>query len=178
MNTKHAITFTLRQIKAHDPCQTGWRKLCRNLGGIKRYGLDTPITIDQIYQSNGYSDAMWALRTLGEKHNNILRHFAVDCAESVNHLLKDERSLKIVEVARAFADGKASAYELYAAREAARKAAMEADEDAAWGAARYAARQAAWQAAWEATEAAQLRLLSEYLRTGKRVMNAQEILKG
>ena len=70
------------------------------------------------------------------------RFFAVECAADVMHLMKDERSIVVLETAYRFACDDATSEEWVAARDAAR--------DAAWGAARDAARDAAWDAAWGA----------------------------
>jgi len=152
------ITTTLAEIRKHQPCKDGWIKLCKNLGGIRKYGKNTPVTFQQIYESNGYDDALWCLRTTDKKHPNLWRHFAVDCAKQVEHLMKDKRSRNALFVARNYAEGQATAEELYAARAAAeaaaRAAVWAAAEAAAWCAAEAAARAAAGDAAWAAAEAA------------------------
>ena len=165
------IYTTLSKIRANSPCEDGWAKLLKNLGGLKEYGADTPLTFKQICDSNGYADTLWCLRSVDEKHYPLLRHFAVDCAEQVKHLMTDKRSLNALKVARKHADGKATDEELAAARDAA--------WDAAWDAAGGAARAAAWaagdaaraaaRAARDAAGDAQMKLLFEYCRTGERV---------
>ena len=134
---------TFAEIKKHDPCTDGYKKLAENLGGITKYGRDTPITLMQILDSNGVEDAIWSLRCgMDEK---FARLFACDCAEHVLYLFEakypnDDRPRKAIEVARRFADGGATTEELAAARAAA--------WEAAWDAARAAARGAEqeWQA--------------------------------
>ncbi len=106
------ITLTLRQIRDHKPCKDGWPKLVKNLGGLEKYGLDTPVTFEQIYKSNGYSDTFWALQCIGIEHENLIRHLTVDYAESVKHLMTDGGSLNALVVARKYADGKASKEQL------------------------------------------------------------------
>lgn len=86
------------------------------------------------------------LRRLDNWTDRTARLFACDCAErALKKYTKnpDTRSVEVIKVARAFADGKASLFELAAAR-------------AAGDAARDAARAAAWDAAWEAARAAAL----------------------
>ena len=143
------ITTTLRKIRDAKPCQNSWRKLYKHLGGIKAYGLDTPITFQQIIKNNGVDDALWCLRTVPEC-DSLWRHFAVDCAERIKHLMKDERSFEVLKVARRYATGQATDQELAVAVDAARDAAR----DAAWYAARDAAADTAADAAWYAAEAA------------------------
>jgi hypothetical protein len=93
-------------------------------------------------------------RLLYEVHDldRKLRLFACDCATRALKIAKveDERSWKALEVARRFANGKATCDELAAARAAAWAAAGAAARDAA----RYAAGAAAWAAAGAAAWAA------------------------
>lgn len=140
------IYTTLKQIRSCRPCEYGYKKLVKSLGGVRKYGINTPTTFKQIYESNGYNDTLWCLRTVDEKWHSLLRHFACDCADDVRHLMKDQRSLNAIDVSRRFADGLATGKELVAARDAAR--------DAAWDAAGYAARDAAWDAAWDTARVA------------------------
>jgi len=223
------ITFTLARIKAHKPCKDGYKELCANLGGIRKYGKDTPITLRQLYESNGHDDTLWCLRTTPKETQNLWRHFAVDAASLVEHLITDERSKNALVVARKYADGKATDVEMAAAwaaawaaaGDAARAAARAAAGDAAWAAARDAARDAAWaaardaardaagdaaraaaraaagaaaraaagdaagaaagDAAWaaagDAAWAAQIELLEQYCKHGKRPENSEHLMK-
>ena len=84
------------------------------------------------------------------------RLFACDCAQKAMDLVgsPDPRSLTAIEVARRYAQGKATRDELAAARAAARDVALDATLDAAWAAARDAALDAAWAAARAAAWAA------------------------
>lgn len=70
------------------------------------------------------------------------------CANTVRHLMEDERSIKAVDVAIAFGEGKASREELDASAAWAAAAARDA-----WAAADAAAASAAWDAAWAAAAA-------------------------
>jgi len=171
------ITTTLNKIKDHSPCKDGYEKLVKSLGGPKTYGMDTPVTFKQIFDSNGYNDTLWCLRATDEQYHKLWRHFAVDAAQAVEHLMTDQRSKNALLVARRYAEGKATDEELSAARAAAWAAAR----DAAWAAARAAAWDAAWaaarDAAWDAARDAQISLLFDYCRTGKRPRNSAEKLK-
>ena len=110
-----------------------------------------------------------SVRLLRKMHwdDRVARLFACDCAERVLPIYekdypKDKRPRQAIEVARRYAEGKASDSELAAARaaawdeawtaawDAARTAAWDAAWDAAWAAARDAAGDAAWAAAWDA----------------------------
>ncbi len=133
---------TLNAIRSHSPCKSGWTKLLAYLRKTK--ANDEPISILEILESNGIDDALWCLRAV-DGHDKEIRLYAVWCARQVQHLMPDKRSLAALDVAEAFANGKATKEELAAADHAA--------WDAAW-AARIAARAAAWDAAWAAAEAA------------------------
>lgn len=143
-------TTTLNEIKRHNPCESGWKKLTKNLGGIRKYGKDTPVTLLQILDSNGLNDALWALRACNDER--FARLLACDYAEHILHIFEsrypdDKRPRRAIEVSRRCADGLATEDELNAARDAARAA-----RDAAWAA--EAAARAAW-AAWAAARAAE-----------------------
>jgi len=135
---------TLNEIRKHSPCEDGWRKLLAHLG--KTQADDEPLSIATVVDSNGLDDAVWCLRAVSG-HDREIRLFAVWCARQVQHLMKDPRSIAILDVFERFANGKASDRELAAARAAA--------GDAAWDAARAGAWDAAWDAAWAAAKDAQ-----------------------
>ena len=97
---------TLKQIKSKNPCQVGWELLLKGLG--KTEADDEVLPIAKIIENNGIRDAIWALRSV-EGRDREIRLFAVWCARQVQHLMKDERSLKALEVAERFANGEASA---------------------------------------------------------------------
>ena len=165
------IYTTLKAIRAAKPYglsrMSGSRydKLRQNLG--KDYGDETPVTFRQIYESNGYDDTLLCLRCVDPVWDGIIRHLAVDCSEDVRHLMTDHRSLDALFVARRYADGLATDYELKAARAAARAAAQDAAEDSARAAARDAARGAAWDAG-AAAEEKQMERLFAYCEKGAR----------
>ncbi len=144
-------TTTLAKIRAHSPCDGGYKKLCKSLGGIRKYGANTPITVRQIVESNGLADALWCLRTMPE-HSNRWRRLAVRYARSVQRLMTDPRSLAALDVAERHATGLATDGELKAAADAAWAARDAAD--AAAEAAGAAAEAAAWDAAEAAADAA------------------------
>ena len=144
---------TLNKIRSHSPCEDGYKKLCKSLGGIRKYGKDTPITIRQIVESNGLDDALWTLRTMPE-HNNRWRLLAVRYARTVQHLMADPRSLAAMDVAERHARGLAEDAELTAASNAAWAAALDAARAAGAADAALAASNAAWAAARAASNAA------------------------
>jgi len=145
------IYTTLNKIRAHGPCADGWAKLLRHLG--KTQADDEPLALTTILDSNGLDDALWCLRAC-DGIDREARLYAVWCARQVQHLMKDQRSLAALDVAKRYANGEATDAELVAARAAAWAAARDAARDAAWAAAWDAARDAAWAAAWDAAWAA------------------------
>jgi len=168
---------TLNKIRACAPCAEGWKKLLKHLG--KRKADDEPLNIKTILESNGLDDALWCLRAVDGKDKEI-RLYAVWCAQQVQHLMADQRSLDALDVAESFANGLASKEDLMAAglaargawdsarvaawndaRNAARNAARAAASAAAWDAAGAAAGVAAWDAAQVAAKEAQTKKLIE-----------------
>lgn len=136
---------TLNKIREHSPCTGGWEKLLTYLGKTK--ADDEPLSIATIIDSNGLDDALWCLRAV-EGYDKEIRLFAVWCARKVQHLMKDQRSIDVLDVAERYANGEATGDELGAARNAARDAAT-----AAWAADEAAARTAATRTAANASEA-------------------------
>ena len=109
---------TLRKIREHRPCPERYRKLYKSLGGVKTYGEDTIITLEQIIDYNGLDDALWALRACnGSNVEKFVRLLACDYAERVLYIFEEEypydvRPRRAIEVSRKYAVGKATAKEL------------------------------------------------------------------
>ena len=137
------ICTTLKAIKEHSPCPEGWKKLLKHLGKTKCD--EEPLPLVEILKSNGLDDAIWCLRSVD---NKSVRLYAVACAREVQHLMTDARSLKALDVAEAYANGKATEEELEQARYAAAYAAAYAAD------ATYYAAYAAYDAAYDAAKAA------------------------
>ena len=154
-NTVFAVT--LKSLRENQACFEGYNRLVRYLQGREFYEQDKfrrsyicfrhddMIPIECILNSNGFGDALWALRCVKNADRDI-RLFAVWCARQVQHLMQDDRSINALDVSERFANGYASESELSAARDAA----WAAVRDAAWA----AVRDAAWAAAWAAVKAA------------------------
>lgn len=68
-------------------CDRGYVLLSDHLGGDSAYGMDTPIDINVVLESNDLYDALWALQATNNDAlaYKVLRLFAADCAESVLH---------------------------------------------------------------------------------------------
>ena len=159
-------TTSFRLLHDAGACKERYRFLAKALGGIKAYGRDTPITLLQILDINGFDDALWALRACDDAET-FSRLLACDYAEHVLPIFEtqypdDDRPRKAIAVSRRHAHGEATDAELSAAwaawhaagadaRDAARAAGAAAW--AAWHAAG-AAGAAAWHAAWAAGAAA------------------------
>lgn len=135
---------TLRKIRKMQPCTRGWNKLLRYLG--KAEADDATLSLLTILESNGLSDALWALCAV-EGYAREIRLYAVECARDVQHLMTDPRSLAALDVAEQFANGDATEMELTAAR---------ADAYAAHASAAYAlaASKDTHRVAWDAASAA------------------------
>lgn len=142
-------TTTLTRIREASPCESGYKKLVKSLGGAKKYGEDTPITIRQIVESNGLDDALWCLCTMPE-HNARWRLLAVQYARRTQRLMTDPISAEAVDVAERHARGMAADEELASAWVTAFNTSYTAADDDARTAARaasYAAQKSACSAA-------------------------------
>jgi len=141
----HMIYTTLARIREHEPCTYGWKKLCKTLGGISKYGKDTPVSLLQILDSNGLDDALWCLRACDDEA--VSREVARRYALQVVH--RWEPPAVVLEYLNTGNE---------ALREAAWHTAWDAEWYVAWdavrdtarAAARAAARGSAWYAAWGA----------------------------
>lgn len=133
---------TFNKLKNAYACSTRYRHLAKALGGITKYGADTPISLETILDINGLEDAVWALRAC-VGHGRISRLFACRCAEEVlpiyeTYYPKDKRPRTAIEVARLFADNQATREELRTAAYDVTCAIHEANNDEAATAARAA----------------------------------------
>lgn len=136
------LTTTLRRIREHSPCRGGWTNLTRELGGLRKYGLDTELATERIVETNGVQDAIWCLRATVQDSGPFCTELACRFAEAVlgyfeSEFPDDDRPRKAIEAARS---GDA---------EAARRAALDALRSAllASAAAKDAARRDALSAA-------------------------------
>lgn len=123
------ITVTLWQIRAHGPCQDGWKKLLAFLGKTK--ADDEPLGFSTIVVSNGVKDALWCLRALGGEHRPIVGGLACDFAEHVLPIFEryrpdDPRPRAAIATIRRYLVGEATEKEVVDARAAAAAAAVAA----------------------------------------------------
>lgn len=113
------MKVTLNQIKKLSPCCSGWETLLKAQG--KTRADNVPFEASAIVDSNGIDDTLWVLQRFGKIE--LIRRFGIWCARQVQHLMTDERSIKALDVAEAYLDGKVTKKELaYAAADAARAA--------------------------------------------------------
>jgi hypothetical protein len=145
------IYTTLNKIRAHKPCAEGWQKLLSHLG--KTRADDEPLSLLTVLDVCGLDDALWCLRTVPE-HDALWRHYAVDCAERVAHLLTDKRISRALRVARRQDMGWAIDAELATAWDAVWDAVRAAADSAGAAGAAGAAARAAARAALRAAGAA------------------------
>lgn len=138
------IYTTLNHIRAHGPCEDGWKRLLKSLD--KTSADDEPLAFLEILKSNEIDDALWCLRA-EPQHASQWRLFAVAQVRKVQHLLKDPRSIEVLGVAERFAKGGASEEELRAAKKVA-EAASRAAFEAAYGTTDWATHHATRAAYW------------------------------
>ena len=164
-------TTSFRLLHDAGACKERYRFLAKALGGIKAYGVNTPITLLQILDINGFDDALWALRACDDAET-FSRLLVCDYAEHVLHIFEaeypdDYRPREAIAVSRRYARGEATDAELSAAWSAAGSAAEAAARAAAGSAAGAAARADAGSAAWAAERQWQEARLRELLEGGK-----------
>lgn len=151
------LTTTFKGLRTSSACISSYKKLAKNLGGIRKYGANTPINLLVILDSNGITEAIWCLRATEQNCDQISRLMAADFAESVLHLFEAEYPGDIgprqtIQVARDFANGLVDAATMSAASDFAMSTARSAKKGTAWSAAWSAAGSAAEYAAWSAAE--------------------------
>ena len=107
--------------------------MAKHLGGVGKYGADTPIDLLTILDSNGPMDTLWCLRATQQEADalTVARLFAIDCAERVLPIFEakypnDQRPRQAIQAAKDYMAGKitrealrAAAYAAYAADAAA-----------------------------------------------------------
>jgi len=85
--------ITIKMIRDWDPCYDpvkGKSKLPEDWSGTVLDMLDLKIPFD---------DRLWVITRTELVSEKLMRLFAVWCARQVQHLMKDERSLKALDVA-------------------------------------------------------------------------------
>ena len=105
------ITVSLNEIQNHRPCKNGWKTL---LKFKPNEDWNEQFPLSDIIDSNGLGHALWCLKVRPE-HSNLWRKYAVWCARQVEHLMTDERSKTVIEVAWRHSEGQATDEELAAA---------------------------------------------------------------
>lgn len=111
-------TTTLNKIREYSLCKPSWEKLLTSLNKTK--ADDEEITFDYLYETLGFDDTLWCLRTLDLK---TIQWIALKIAQSAQHLMKDQRSIDCLDVIESFLNGEATRDELTAAACAAARAA-------------------------------------------------------
>ena len=146
--------ITLADIRAHHPCEDGWRKLITALGTSEPA---TRLTIGDVAKANGAADAMWCLRCIDDHRVRIAA--VMPAVRRASAHTTDQRAHDCIAAIERWLAGDDSV-DLRAARAAARAAGWAATEaaaeaaEAAWAA---EAEEATWaaEAAAEAAEAAE-----------------------
>ena len=106
------LTTTFQILKESGACEEGYKKLAKNLGGIRKYGKDKPIPLWNILKSNGLDDVLWCSDKTQqpEEAEKVFRLMAADFAESVLHIFEkeypdDNRPRLAIKASRDYANG-------------------------------------------------------------------------
>ena len=152
---------TLNTIRRHHPCNGGYKKLLKYLDKTKADGEELDLLT--ILESNDLSDTLWCLRAVKgyEKEKKLL---AIAFARQVQHLMKDGRSIKALDVAERYINGVATEEET---KDAVAAAASSASYAAAYAAAASSASYAAYAAYTAGFHDEQIKLFKEFLEKCK-----------
>ena len=84
------IRTTLRKLRKYEACENRYDHLVAALGD--EYDDDTPLSVSRILDTNGVSDALWALRAcdMSQGDKNAVYLLACDYAEHVLHIFEDK----------------------------------------------------------------------------------------
>ena len=124
---------SLKLLKQHHACANRYHHLAQALGGVKHYGLDTPIPLSRILKNNGLEDTLWALRATTVPCDRETRLLVCCYAEHILPLFEskyplDKRPHQAVETSRRFANGLAKLGKLVTAYAAAASVARDAGD--------------------------------------------------
>jgi hypothetical protein len=116
------LTTTLRKLRDAHACTSRYTFLREALGA--KYGDTKPINLLHILETNGLSDALWAMQATVQNHDTVARLMAADFAARILPIWrkkypKDDRPAKAIKATRDFALGKITREKLDAARDAA-----------------------------------------------------------
>lgn len=95
METPAYLQTTFNLLRKHGACTSGYKKLAESIRAqhgtsSEDYGMDKPIAIAEILESNGMADALWSLRATRESSDQFTRLLACDFAEHVLHLFEEK----------------------------------------------------------------------------------------
>jgi len=96
------ITTTLNRIKVFEDCDPVLKKLLIHLG--KKQADDDPVPFSTILDACGLAQTILCCKA-EPRHNNLWRHYATDCLETVRHLM-GSRSTDVLEAERCSYIGK------------------------------------------------------------------------
>ena len=126
------LTTTFRLLRNAGACSERY-KFLREALSRDEYGDNTPINLLAILDTNGISDALWALSATTENCDMVARLMAADFAEEVlpiwQKYSQDKRPEWSIKAARDFANDLISREEMTAAGDAAGDAAEDAQAD-------------------------------------------------
>jgi len=73
---------TFRKARKAGACLYEYNKMTKTLGGVKKYGEDTPIPLDKILDVCGLDAALWCLRCTIELTDREIRLLACDITDA------------------------------------------------------------------------------------------------
>lgn len=116
-------TFRLAKEANPEPaCKTSYKKFAKHVGGVKKFGQDTPIPLTEILDVCGFQDAIWCLKCTIENSDRFCRLYILECAEHVLPIFEEafpnnKRPRRTIKILRKEMDGEATSKELAYARD-------------------------------------------------------------
>ena len=80
------LNTTFNRLHQAGACTGGYRKLAAYLGGVNKYGPDTPIPLTTILESNGLADTLWCLQATIEPAQDLIIEYCCRAFEHVEHI--------------------------------------------------------------------------------------------
>jgi hypothetical protein len=103
------LTTTLNHIRVNHPGHASFAALLQDLG--KTQADDESLPYDEILRLRGFEFAVWAC-CAEPRYDAVWSAYAIRCARRAQHLMKDPRSVAVLDVAERHLRGEATDAEL------------------------------------------------------------------
>ena len=80
------VWTTFKLLRDGGACEKRYKHLARKLGGVKKYGINRPISFLTILKHNGYADTEWATYCTKDKHKTTIYNFHISLRNAIYRL--------------------------------------------------------------------------------------------